>query len=399
MAFDPVSAGIEAGTSLADTALQQYFTRENMKLQQDYNRENMQKSFEYQQQAERNTALNRLVGLKQSGFSTALANGGNFTTAASPASVPSSAALNPRSNLKMSSVELASAANQAAQADVAKEQARALRISNENQESANATSDLNARYVLNLWKQEADAKGDNGYSCFLQGLIDESHSYDVGSVKALMEFSPEQIQARVSEANKRISEAQRDDFIAQFQTSSPLVFNALSKMPLEQYRQLQSLSSKLVAEKQLLNSEKDLTDEKKNEVSANILKIYQETKKLFHSDDLALLEEEGLGTVIAKLGMESVSSLSQGFGQGLGYGTAGLVTRGGSMKNAPSFKGDSQSMRSMPRPSKGMVNRQVERLHKNYPGSKVRVLEEGRKIEVTTRNGDTFYQNYKHKWK
>lgn len=144
------------------------------RAQERYER-NQKLLYEYQQQAQKNAALNQVEGLRRAGLSPSLASGaqGMATTAASmPQTNPSAPAPNPQSALLNTAAlqQAAAAEDSAASADLKKEQERGVRLQNDNLEGANYTYAAAYDQVLDNAIADAQAAGDYQSANFYQEL-------------------------------------------------------------------------------------------------------------------------------------------------------------------------------------------------------------------------------------
>lgn len=268
------SALVSIGAALGSAYLNQHFTNENRRADFENWQLGREQSFVDSQRAQINAPMNTKIGMMAAGLSPLLG-----------APTPSAQTPTPMQGTKAPSIDFAQSANLIADAKLKEQQAQNVQLQNENMEGENESSlenyitqmtALSSLYKEKGWKVMAESIDDD--LARINELKDKKgFKFNAGSLRgAINAFGTAQaMQERLTNTF---------DQVLKTETNFRMLLNgssvSLSKMPQLQKDLLATQISNNIATHSLLLSQKDLTEEQKNELVKRQEKFDAEINKL-----------------------------------------------------------------------------------------------------------------------
>lgn len=295
----------------ATGALNQLLSINAEKRAQERYEKNQRLMYEYAQKSQKNAALNQVEGLRAAGLSTALASGaqGMQTSAASmPQTNPSAPSPNPQAALIETSAlaQATQAEDNAAAADLKREQERGVRIANDNAEGANYTYNSAYDQVLDNAIKDSEAVGDVQSVEFYKHLRDSMHDIvkTQGDFDALVKVVEYYSKSPFVLANRINAMYERD--VGARMLANPRIAAAQAFRPVWENSALQAKITEAVAMSAKLKTDADVNRELLPKLKNEVKQIAQaiETDKALqqkiiaeanrtHNSDIQTLVKEG----------------------------------------------------------------------------------------------------------
>lgn len=267
--------------------------------------------YKYAQMSQKNAARNQVEGLRAAGLSTALASGAQgmqMTAASMPQTNPSAPAPNPQSALLETSAlaQATQAEDNAAAADLKREQERGVRIANDNAEGANYTFNSAYDQVLDNAIKDAEAAGDEQSVEFYKNLRDSMHDIvkTQGDFDALVKVADYYSKSPFVLANRINAMYERD--VGARMLSNPRVAASQALRPIWDIKSLKGHYLEAVAMSTKLKSDVNVNEELLPKIKNEVQQIAQaiETDKALqqriiaeanrtHNSDVQTLVKEG----------------------------------------------------------------------------------------------------------
>lgn len=269
---------------MLDTAMEQSLYRENMRQSHDWYEEDAEKQFGYNQTAQRMAARNNVEGLKMAGLSPAMLDDGKFSPAGAT-SAPNMGA-SPTQSHALAGMMAAIQARQAdAQTKLIEEQARGKQLENDDFENENASVDEGVRRLAEEKSKDMSLSEDERN--YWQSVQDNPRMFSAGSLRGFdktlsaMHNDTDLFQKRfVNGFERELIEAKRENNVPEW----------LAKMPEREFREISAKIGNLMADTTLKSHQAALTTSQARKIDAEISKILQELKNLYHADPASMWE-------------------------------------------------------------------------------------------------------------
>lgn len=328
-----IGTAVGAGVGFLGSMLMSLF---NSHLEQENYEKNQQRQFELNQESEKNSAFNRVIGLRNAGLSTALANG-NSTSAAvgsapmqsrnmSMSDVLSVAALS--SQLKLQDAQ---ANNLNADAKKIEADTRKVDIENNRLVDEDVSSNANFRMILDKLRAEAEKAGQDtaGYDAFLES----NELFSKGSIQGF--DNANRVMFDMDDYKTRMYDNYVRRLVFNKQSLSDDVQQAIANKPLNDLKSQIAGMAMIAAEIQKSKAQTTLTEEQTRETVADVDKTIKEASNIYHHDFAGMIQNGDYGAAFLQLGFEALKAVS------LGAGAAAGSRLGGSKPKPKPDAGDS----------------------------------------------------------
>lgn len=306
-------------------------------------------------EARRNSAMDNVAGLKAAGLSPVLATGGSFGSVSSGGSASAPTLPSARGGLGKLALESqryhdserelmsSNSLNLRADAELKREEARGMRIDNDNKDSANkVTSSLINDTLNDLIVNGKETSRSYNWAVAIKNSLD-NNQFNMGVLngfKAFLSGKNDINEYKVNELTNLFSYK-----ILANQVYNQKLIDTLASVPAEQAEQIKEVTSQLFIKTSLLMAQLDQTNAETANIKAQKRVIEETARNLdtlirsTHHKDLISMWEDGeysnlfFGSIIQML--QSAPSFIGGVvGGKIGSGSFG---KGGSLKNTPSL--------------------------------------------------------------
>lgn len=287
--------------------------------QVDY-QENQLQNFMYGQQSQRNAASNEVAGLMKAGLNPALAGGAN---AAPMVGAPMQNKQAPQLNVGMaqllSGLALQKAQKENVEADTELKGAQKEKVEGESQlnsEQLAQYKEYRQSYASNLTRMYREfAKDDYHFDKSTREAFefaadelekDSSEGISAGGMKAMFDYL-ETRERLLKQVSKEV--AASFDFETALASMDPAIVKATASMPVAQRTNLLSLSAQYMENVKLMATSEKLNTKELERVDADVNRIITETKKIYHSDNLQLIDDKQAAKVLWNVGGSAANAL------------------------------------------------------------------------------------------
>lgn len=339
---------------MLDTAMEQSLYRENMRQSHEWYEDDAERQFLYNQTAQRMAARNNVEGLKMAGLSPAMLDDGKFSPAGAT-SAPNMGA-SPTQSHALAGMMAAIQARQAdAQTKLIEEQARGKQLENDDFENENASVDEGVRRIAD--EKSKDMTLSEEERNYWQTVLDNPRMFSAGSLRGFdktlsaMHNDADLFQKRfVNGFEREMIEAKRDYNVPEW----------LAKMPEREFREISVKIGNLMADTTLKSHQSALTTSQARKIDAEISKILQELKNLYHADPASMWENGDFKALIG-------TYLDKFLNKGIEVAGDVAASYGSKGRALPKIHGKRESTEETVYDSKGNVKYHRERSHRSTP--------------------------------
>lgn len=298
MPYEPLSAAVTVGASLAN----EWYAKDAARRNQKYYRENMQANYNISQQAQRNAAKNEVEGLRKAGLSPALADGAAGAPQVSAAGgTQEPAKMDPSNLLLMAQIKNLESQTKKNEAEAA----------NTNQKTGEAqTAGKSAsRNLYNFYQTLSEETDDPNLRDFYIAMskdAQEAGELASGALASSAQFN--EFYAASFEAKKRSIEARFDALIAEGRKDKAIKkgdwFDEVVNLPYKQVRKIGAEIAEIGANEENLKVLKKL-NEAKEKLTQEEMKRVEAMKKRLEDYNIAQYIKNGdsLGALAAFFGL------------------------------------------------------------------------------------------------
>ena len=298
MPYEPLSAAVTVGASLAN----EWYAKDAARRNQKYYRENMQANYNISQQAQRNAAKNEVEGLRKAGLSPALADGAAGAPQVSAAGgTQEPAKLDPSNLLLMAQIK-----NLESQTEKNEAEAANTKQKTGEAQTAGKTASLN---LSNYFSKLGDDTKDKNLQAFYYAMADEADAakeYASGALASFSQFN--EFYAASFEARKRAIEARFEAIIAEGREQKAGKkdhwYKTIVDLPYREVRKIGQEISNIAADTENLKVLKKL-NEAKTDLTEEEQKRVEQMKKRLEDYNIAQYIKNGdsLGALAAFFGL------------------------------------------------------------------------------------------------